>query len=98
MLLEYSGPSLGLLSWAAHIKQFLLFSLLSLILLPMPFSFGYAPVFAFFYFAIKMIFIALVVSFTEIALAKMRLFRVVDFMGFGLVLSFLAFVLYGSGY
>jgi hypothetical protein len=45
-----------------------------------------------------MIFIALVVSFTEIALAKMRLFRVVDFMGFGLVLSFLAFVLYGSGY
>ncbi len=98
MLLEYSGPSLGLLSWAAHIKQFLLFSLVSLIILPVPFGWFGAPVFGFVFFAAKLAFIAVFVSFTEIALAKMRLFRVVDFMGFGLVLSFLAFVLYGSGY
>jgi len=98
MLLEYSGPSLGLLTWASHIKQFLLFSLASLIFLPVPFGWFDAPVFSFIIFFIKMVFIAMFVSFTEMALAKMRLFRVVDFMGFGLVLSFLAFVLYGLGY
>ncbi|HQP91809.1 MAG TPA: NADH-quinone oxidoreductase subunit H [Candidatus Omnitrophota bacterium] len=98
MILEYSGPSLGLLELAAHIKQFLFYSLAALLFFPVSFGWYEAPVLAIFLFVAKIIFMALFVSFMEIALAKMRLFRVVDFMGFGLALSILSLVVRGLGY
>lgn len=98
MILEYSGKSLGLLEWAAHIKQFILFSLLACILWPLPTLLGAGPVlFAAGFFLGKVFLCAVLVAFVEIALAKMRLFRVVDFMAFGFALSLLALVAYGLG-
>ncbi len=98
MILEYSGPSFGLLELAGHIKQFLFYSLLGLVFLPWPGLVAMSPVLQTSFFVVKICIIAVFVSFVEIALAKMRLFRVVDFMGFGLALSFLALVIYAMGY
>lgn len=98
MILEYSGPSLGLLEWAAHIKQFILFSLLACILWPFDAAHAAGP--SFFgagFFLGKVFLCAALVAFVEMAVAKMRLFRVVDFMAFGFALSLLALVVYGLG-
>ncbi len=96
MLLEYSGRSLALLELSAHIKQMLFFSVIAGILWPVP-----AAVHFYLWSAAafmgKVACIAAVISVTEVMLAKMRLFRVVDFFGFGFLLSILALVMSGFG-
>ncbi|MFA4967508.1 MAG: NADH-quinone oxidoreductase subunit H, partial [Candidatus Margulisiibacteriota bacterium] len=81
MTLEYSGRSLAFIELGSYLKQFVLFSLLAGILVSETFLFFGA-----------ILIIALVISLIEISVAKMRLFRTVDFLSFGLVLSILAVI------
>ena len=84
MILEYSGRSLALMELAAYVKQVVFFSLIALIVLP-----GLASPL---YFLAKLLCICVVMAFTEVSLAKMRLFRAVDFLAFAGILSVLALI------
>ncbi len=94
MLIEYSGRSLAVLELAAHVKQMIFFLLLANVLLPWNvwgFASGVAIV------AGKVILIGIVMAFVEVSVAKMRLFRVVDFLSFSMVTAFMAVVLAAAG-
>jgi formate hydrogenlyase subunit 4 len=84
MVLEYSGRSLALMELAAYVKQMLFFVIISMVLLP---AFGGAA-----YIILKVLLISVVIAVTEVLLAKMRLFRVVDFLSFAGILSVLAVI------
>lgn len=88
MILEYSGRRLAMIELAAHIKQILFFTILANIVIP----FGGAAL-----YPLKIIAIAVVVSVMEVSLAKMRLFRVVDFVTFAFALSIMAMVFSAVG-
>jgi formate hydrogenlyase subunit 4 len=87
MVLEYSGRSLALIELAAYIKQMILFFLIVQLILPINFS-----VFSIFWYLICSVFIAILVALVEVSVAKMRLFRVTDFLGFAFVLAMLSVV------
>jgi formate hydrogenlyase subunit 4 len=101
MLLEYSGPSLALLEMAAHVKQLIWFALLGAVLWPWPvagpMTFGEA-IAAMAFFGLKIVILGIIVGLTEIGLAKMRLFRIVDFLGLAFLFSILSLVLLSAGY
>ncbi|MDD4908466.1 MAG: NADH-quinone oxidoreductase subunit H [Candidatus Omnitrophica bacterium] len=80
MVLEYSGKSLALIELASYIKQMAWFFLLSRVIFP-----GVAPL-------AGAIVIALIMAPVEVCVAKMRLFRVADFLGFAFVLALVAAV------
>jgi len=90
MVLEYSGRSLALLEWASYIKQVIFFTILSIITMP----FGSANIFIYF---IKIAAMCLIIAVIEILTAKMRLFRVVDFLSFSLFLSVTALIISSIG-
>ncbi|MFA6217807.1 MAG: NADH-quinone oxidoreductase subunit H [Candidatus Omnitrophota bacterium] len=100
MLLEYSGRSFALLELSAHSKQMLFFGVLASILWPLPVTAQSGLVIYFWsvvWFIGKIAVFACMVSVLEVMLAKMRLFRVVDFMGFAFLLSILALIMAGLG-
>ena len=88
MVLEYSGKSLAMIEYAAHLKQMIFFTILASIIIP----FGGAGI-----FVLKILAIAAIVSVLEISVAKMRLFRAVDFVMFALALSIMAMVVRAVG-
>jgi len=79
MILEYSGRSLALIEMASYIKQMILFLLIARIVFPA-------------YLAVGIFIIAVVVALVEVSVAKMRLFRVADFLGLAFVLGVVASV------
>lgn len=83
MVLEYSGRSLALLELATHIKQIVFFTIISWVFFPWPVNvvWGWA------WFIIKLCIISVFVAVTEISLAKMRLFRVLDYLGFAFLIA-----------
>ncbi|MBN2408080.1 MAG: NADH-quinone oxidoreductase subunit H [Elusimicrobia bacterium] len=87
MVLEYSGRSLALIEMAAHIKQIIFLSVISLLL----------PLSGVLFFIIKIAVLAAAVAVVEISMAKMRLFRVVDLLVFTFVLSMIAVIVSGMG-
>ncbi len=95
MVLEYSGPSLALLEWSAYIKQMIFFFLIAQIVFPisLPFfgSLAQTSIWVIWYLA-RIIVIAVIVALVEVSVAKMRLFRVADFLGFAFVLGVVASV------
>lgn len=82
MVLEYSGRSLALIELAAHIKQAMFFVLAAGLIFPS----GLAAL------LLKIAVIGAGIAVLEVSTAKMRLFRVVDFFGFGLVLACIAMI------
>ena len=93
MLLEYSGRSLALLEWASHVKQLIWFFLLCQIVFPIGFPGGSMPVISWgLWFAARMAVVICSVALTEISIAKMRLLRVPDFLGFAFVLGVIGLV------
>ena len=85
MVLEYSGRSLALLELASYLKQAIFFSLVLLVAWPPLVSqVGW--------FLLSLLALAVIVAFTEVSLAKMRLFRVVDFLFFAGILALLAVI------
>jgi len=100
MLLEYSGRSLALLELASNLKQVILFSILSTVVLGVFSLEDFSPASILFFtalFLVKIILISIVISVIEVTVAKMRLFRVPDFTAFAFVLSGAALVLAALG-
>jgi formate hydrogenlyase subunit 4 len=93
MTLEYSGRSLALIEMAAYIKQLIWFFLIAQIIFPMsvlnPSSLSGLFLWGF-YYIIRILVIAVVMAVVEVSVAKMRLFRVTDFLGFVFVLGLIA--------
>lgn len=95
MILEYSGPYLALIEWAAAIKQLVLMTILVNVFFPfglaMDWSLG-AVVFSLALFIMKLLLLSVVVAVVEVTNAKMRLFRVPELLAIAFVLSALALV------
>ncbi|MDD5505604.1 MAG: NADH-quinone oxidoreductase subunit H [Candidatus Omnitrophica bacterium] len=95
MVLEYSGRSLALIEMAACIKQMILFLLISQIIFPicLPVYTNLPQIlFWFFWYLARIIIIAIAVALVEVSVAKMRLFRVADFLALAFVLGVIASV------
>jgi formate hydrogenlyase subunit 4 len=95
MVLEYSGRSLALMELAAQAKQMLFFSLIALVVLPpgcIPFNGAESVVLRLGVYAGKIALLAAAVALVEVSVAKMRLFRAVDFLMFAYVLAGMAVV------
>jgi len=95
MLLEYSGRSLAFLEMASYIKQMIWFFLIAQIIFPISlfgfFSLAQAGLWLLWYLT-RIFIIAIAVALVEVTVAKMRLFRVADFLGFAFVLGVVAAV------
>jgi len=95
MVLEYSGRSLALIEMASYIKQMIFFFLIAQIVFPIGLpAFGNLTQ-AFFWvlwYLVRIILISMMAALVEISVAKMRLFRVADFLGFACVLGVIACV------
>ncbi|EGO64263.1 respiratory chain complex I subunit 1 family protein [Acetonema longum] len=92
MILEYSGRYLGLIHWAASLKQLIILILFVLFFLPWKFSLfhGWVPTAA--WFLLKLFFAAALLGIAETGTNKMRLFRVPGFLAVSGLLSILALV------
>lgn len=93
MILEYGGRHLALIEWASQIKQMIY----SALIIDFFFPWGIATEFSAAALAVgmvavaaKMMLIAMLLVVWETVLAKMRLFRVPQFLGFAFMLSLLA--------
>ncbi|OGS28129.1 MAG: hypothetical protein A2297_09580 [Elusimicrobia bacterium RIFOXYB2_FULL_48_7] len=97
MVLEYSGKSLALIELASHIKQIIFFTLIANILFPAGAMLA-GPALNLVLFFIKLLSICAIVAIIEVSIAKMRLFRVVDFLSFGFVISVVALLVSVMGF
>jgi len=93
MLLEYSGSALAYLELAGQIKQLIWFFLIAQIIFPIAWlgrMSGPDLCFWWMWYFARIIIIIIAVALVEVSIAKMRLFRVADFMGFVFVLGIIA--------
>lgn len=88
MVLEYSGGSLAIIELASHIRQIVFFTILSWFLFP----FLNDAQWQWLQFPLKLLVISTIIAVLEVSLAKMRLFRVVDYLGFAFFIALLAAV------
>ena len=88
MVLEYSGGSLAIIELASHIRQIIFFTILSWFLFPFFNDAGRQWL----QFPLKLLVISTIIAVIEVSLAKMRLFRVVDYLGFAFFIALLAAV------
>lgn len=93
MVLEYSGRSLALIELASHTKQIIFFILLSWYFFPSMTGGAWGWVI----FPGKIAIISLAIAVIELSVAKMRLFRVVDFLSFSFFIVLLASIAAGLG-
>ena len=95
MILEYSGPYLGLIEWGASIKQLLLMTLMINAFLPFglqsKWSLGGVLV-SLAYLLLKLLLLAVSIVLVETANAKMRFFRVPDLLAMAFTLAALGLV------
>ena len=95
MVLEYSGKSLAFIEWGSYIKQMIFFFLIAQIIFPIaPFgALGLLDgVYWVLWYLTRIFIIMILVTLVEVSVAKMRLFRVADFLGFAFVLGVIATV------
>jgi formate hydrogenlyase subunit 4 len=95
MLLEYSGPELAFATLAAQVKQTVLLAILAVVFFPIGAASAADPAaiaLAIGTFAGKMILLAALIAVVESSIAKLRLFRVPDFLGAAAGLAILAYV------
>jgi formate hydrogenlyase subunit 4 len=95
MILEYSGPYLALIEWAASMKQLVLMTLLINVFFPFGLSVDGTPAslaMALGLYLAKLLGLAVTVVLVETTNAKLRLFRVPDLLSTGFVLALLALV------
>lgn len=90
MLLEYSGPSLAMMHLAAHVKQMVFFSLIAAVVLPV--SVQTPALVAAGAYVAKIAGLCVITALVEVSVAKMRLFRVPDFLSMAGVLAALAVI------
>jgi len=93
MLLEYSGRPLGILVWASHLKQIVLFSLVAALFFPFGIAGALAEIpIALGAFLLKLVALAFVMSLVESSSAKLRILRVPELLGASAALAMLALV------
>jgi len=100
MVLEYSGRSLALIEMASYLKQMILFFLIAQIIFPVAFTaaLNFPQILLWiFWYCLRIVIIAVTVALVEVFVAKMRLFRVADFLGLAFVLGVIASVCAISG-
>lgn len=92
MILEYSGRHLALIEWASQLKLMLYGVLIANLFFPwgiaQSFTFG-ALSFALVALVLKLIVLSIFLALAETAVAKMRLFRVQEYLGFAYLLGLL---------
>lgn len=94
MLLEYSGRYLGLMLWAAQIKQLIVLNLFISAFLPWGIAFDFGGVaLATFCYVLKLLLLGILLAFIETAYAKMRLYKVPKLMTSSMALSVLAVIM-----
>ncbi len=96
MLLEHSGPGLACIVLATHTKQLVVIALLAALFYPLGLARSVAPTeiaLALLAFAVKVVALATFLGVVESSYAKLRLFRVPQFLGVALVCAFLALAL-----
>ncbi|MBB6283893.1 respiratory chain complex I subunit 1 family protein [Geobacillus subterraneus] len=96
MLLEYSGRYLGLMMWAAQIKQLLLFSLFINLFFPWGIAVsgdGSYTIASLLLYVVKLVALGMLLAFIETMYAKIRLFKVPKLLGSSMILSLLAILL-----
>ncbi|MBI5599450.1 MAG: NADH-quinone oxidoreductase subunit H [Deltaproteobacteria bacterium] len=104
MILEYSGRHLALMEWAGMMKLFLFSSLAIALFFPwgiagmggwLAGTAGLAGLpAAFFFLALKLALAGVAIVFVETGLAKMRIFRVPEFLGTAFILATLGMLSY----
>lgn len=98
MILEYSGRALALVTWASHVKQLVVVSLLAALFLPWGLAEqaepGWLGIGAASYLG-KLALLGAALALTETSFAKLRIFRVPDLLGAASLLALLALI---SGY
>lgn len=95
MILEYSGPYLALIEWAASVKQLLLMVLLINCFLPFGLPWGWSGAGAaagLGWLLLKLLIMACSIVLVETTNAKMRLFRVPELMAVAFTLGTLALI------
>jgi formate hydrogenlyase subunit 4 len=95
MLLEYGGPELAFSTLAAQVKQVVLLAILAAVFVPFGAATAADPAalaLAIVAFAGKMVLLAALIAVVESSVAKLRLFRVPDFLGAAAGLAILAYV------
>ncbi len=93
MLLDTSGRHLALLEWAAHARTLVLLTLVANLFLPWGIATTDTPAalgLAFAVWLAKLVLFAGIVAVTESVTARMRLFRVPEFLGMAFLLALLA--------
>ncbi len=90
MVLEYSGRSLAFIELASYLKQMLWFIILGYILFPLAAGYSGGIFSPGLFFLGKILLISVIIAVLEVLIAKMRLFRVMDYFGFAAVLGVLA--------
>jgi formate hydrogenlyase subunit 4 len=96
MLLEHSGPGLACIALATHVKQIVILALVAALFFPIGLAPGLAPLdvaIAVAAFLGKVLVLATFLAVVEASYAKLRFFRVPQFLGLGLVCAFLALAL-----
>jgi len=96
MTLEYAGPQLGLLEWAASIRLTLLLALLANLFLPFGIATAHAGLaglgLGLVAIAAKVVVLASLLAGAEVFLAKLRLFRVPELLAGSFLIGLLAVV------
>jgi formate hydrogenlyase subunit 4 len=93
MVLEYSGPLLALVEWAAALKLFIFFALAANLFLPWGVAFALTPtaiLVGIAVFIAKILVLATAVAVLETRVAKLRLFRVPELLSASFVMALLA--------
>lgn len=96
MLLEHSGPGLACLVLATHIKQLVVMALVAAVFFPAGLTQSLAPVdlaLALLVFSGKALVLAVFMAVVESSYAKLRFFRLPQFLGVGFLTGFLALAL-----
>ncbi len=96
MLLEHSGPGLACIALATHTKQLVILALVAALFFPVGLARAAAPpevAVALGAFAAKVLALATFLGVVESSYAKLRFFRVPQFLGLGFVCAFVALAL-----
>jgi formate hydrogenlyase subunit 4 len=96
MILEYSGRKLAIMELAAQVKQVIWILIIAQVILPASRVAGSWPWLG--WSAAKIIMVSVIIGLVEVMVAKIRLFRVADFLGFAFILGVLAVICAILGY
>jgi formate hydrogenlyase subunit 4 len=92
MILEYTGRHLALMEWAAMLKMMIYGVLIANLFIPWGVALELAPsalAIGLGAITVKLLLLGMILAVAETVLAKMRLFRVPQFLGFAFILSLL---------